>query len=151
MPEKLTFTCGSNSSDLDTFIRNFWSFSNMITISARNERSTQLYEKMKRSLGQEGLAKIIRDKMNGNDMILLSNEYPYDVLIPKECSLKHFCLWAVNEKLLTEKVIRSTIEQKFPSAPFFVFIHDDQLSSIKLVPHAHIIIDFQMSNEAKFD
>jgi len=95
---------------------------------------------MKTSLGQEGIAKIIKEKMNGNNMILLPNEYPYDALMPNNGSLKHFCLWVDNENLLTMESISKTIEEKFPAAPFFVFVHDGQLNSVKLIPHAHIIV-----------
>ncbi len=152
MVEKFFYMHGRATPDLETFTKNMLAIltGNAPSLKWRTLADQRGYVYFRKSLGEEIVSEHLQARMLGHTMALLENEFPYEAIMPfggesrhAGGGLSHYCLWSMDGSLLVPKFVDKVIDINFSGMPALVFMHDDANKSVKMIEHAHIVVDVE--------
>lgn len=139
IPIELAYSLGGNSRALGIFFESLlvgWEESGIL----RSPETMLEYKKHYTLNGSEGVAEVVREKMDGAEIALVDNIFPYDAHFPEGEKLLHMCLWSQNGEIEFDQV-REIFTREFPNCSAIVFVNKQEYQTVPGMWHAHVVVD----------
>ena len=153
MSEKFFYMHHRTTPDLQDFTESLVKilYGPKLTLSWRTPQDHLSYRYLRDCLGEDRVARHIRNRMMGHTMALLHDDYPYQAIMPLGGDLEraggglsHLNLWSTDDTLLTPPNINMVVDMNFPGLSSLIFLHDKATTrSVRTIEHAHIIVDVE--------